>query len=249
MDYQKEYIKPNSQPPCQPKYLQKYTQSRAKESHSLASWFIKSSIQLAIDGQSSDGSTIAPIKTITHPCGKNTSDKQYWKDNIERICRFIAEDYANILDIKSNHIYNYSYFIKDELSFSYGKIIDNKTISKLHEKDSMIIGCAGRIDSSYLIFINEECINKDLSQYVFKLEEMGSDYKKDTEIGNLITLNPLIYILSILCHEIAHIFQKLEYYLHIVEEDVSQGHGLLFQNHYRKLRNKFVNPYINKNLA
>lgn len=66
-----------------------------------------------------------------------------------------------------------------------------------------------------------------------------SHYKNDIEIGDF-EGNEIQKLKAIVAHEVAHIFEFLD---RAIYSDIrkERSHGATFQNHYRVLRNNFVN--------
>lgn len=64
-------------------------------------------------------------------------------------------------------------------------------------------------------------------------------YKDDPEIGDY-SGRYIEHLNIIICHEIAHIFTFLES-IYIPDIRTENAHGITFQEHYRQLRNNFVN--------
>lgn len=233
-----EFIKPNSPLHDQLISSLKFGRNQEKESRSLVSWFTEWFPQKKIGGLSSGGSTHMETEILTFPFGKNTSDLEWWKDNLEYIVRRIAKDHATVYD-KIYPTHNYVYHIST-LKFYFEDLNKYSWFNKT--PDCLVLGQGGYINRAPLVALHVPAIEYKLKGFVYILEEMGN-YKNNKDIGSFATSSPWAFIMALVCHELAHVFQVL---YNVCTGYTDSDHGVVFQSHYKLLRNKYVNPVLSQ---
>ena len=97
--------------------------------------------------------------------------------------------------------------------------------------------CSKEIEKRYNIF----------RPYPAKWEEY-EHYEDDREIGNFYSQNPEHFLRYVILHELAHAVNKFDYHEKYYPVTIGGmkdlGHGSFFQEQYRILRNKFLNPHL-----
>lgn len=216
--------------------------SQEKGSFSPVSWFTELFPQKKTDGPLSDGSTKSTTKKLTLPFGRDTSDLTYWDDALEPIVRGIARDYARILD-KVYPSHNYSYHVSN-MKFCFGNV-EKLGFREEIGNNVLVYGIGGQSNGNSVIGINRPHIERLINRYYgyygcYYLTEYSS-YKKDPKIGSISTSSFWIWIMTVVCHELAHVFQFIQINATGHSDD---GHGPIFQHHYKVLREMWVNPYL-----
>lgn len=149
----------------------------------------------------------------------------------------MAADHARIMD-KIYTTHNYYYHVSN-LKIYFEDLSKHEWFTNC--PGYMTLGQGGFINGSPLLAIHTPAVQTKIGSIVYSFQEAGN-YRKDNEIGDFVTGSPWAFIMALVCHELAHVFQILYSICSGIPD--SSGHGAVFQSQYRLLRNKYVNPVL-----